>query len=84
MRLFPTHSDSVRRLWRDGGVAVAVPETVGITPVQPPATSVNSALRVCCQVAVAVTMPHIQFRHTQSISENPALLRRATCSVNVV
>ena len=34
--------------------------------------------------AVAVTMPHIPFRQTQSISENPAFESSATWSVNVV
>ncbi len=33
--------------------------------------------------AVAVTIPHIQFRQTQSISANPALERSAMCRVSV-
>jgi hypothetical protein len=40
--------------------------------------------RLCFYDAVAVTMPHIQFRQTQSISENPAFVRRAIWSVSVV
>jgi len=64
-------------------VAVGVPEMVASVPLQPAAGSVNSVASVC-YAAVAVTMPHIQFRHTQSISEKPALPRSAVCSVSVV
>ena len=57
---------------------------VGLHHLLPPAGSVNSALCVCCHAAVAVTIPHIQFRHTQSISENRALDNSAKWSLRVV
>jgi hypothetical protein len=57
---------------------------VGLHHLLPLARSVNSALCVCCHAAVAVTIPHIQFRHTQSSSANRALDNSAKCSLRVV
>ena len=56
----------------------------GLHHLLPVARSVNSAPCVCCHAAVAVTIPHIQFRHTQSSSENRALDNNAKCSLRVV
>jgi hypothetical protein len=61
-------------------------------PIEPDGANANGPSRRCetvrlpplCYDAVAVMMPHIPLRQTQSISENPAIERRATWSVSVV